>query len=599
MTSVVKASSATVERTDGSAGPRVDARRETGRLSTCASGDGAVVVRVDDLVIALRSRPLRRTRDSDQSGSGVTADGEGTILVHGVDVELRRGQTLCVVGESGSGKSLTALALMGLLPNAFARPRGTATLAGQAGELDLLDPAVVSRVRGLRLGMIFQEPMTSLNPVQPIGEQIEEVLRLHRPDVGAAARATAVREWLARVQLPEPDRIAASFPHQLSGGQRQRAMIAMALIGEPDVLIADEPTTALDVTVQAEILRLIDALKAERGMAVMLITHDFGVVAHHADHVAVMRLGRIVERGPRERVLRRPEHAYTRSLIAALPENLPPRRRRAPGDRLIEARGLSVHFPVYKGLLRRQVDVVRALDGVDLDLHAGEVLAVIGESGSGKTTLGRALLGLERVTAGQLKLFGEDMTGAKPRVWRSLRRRIQVVFQDPQSSLNPRLPIGELLTEPMAVHGIGADHEDRERLAAEALAAVGLPAGSLERFAHEFSGGQRQRIGIAKALVLDPEVIVCDEITSALDVSVQAEILRILERLIVERGIALVFITHNMGVVEALADRVLVMLQGRVVEAGSVDGVIKHPRESYTQKLLAAVPRLTPLNVAD
>ncbi|MFN3987663.1 MAG: ABC transporter ATP-binding protein [Rhodocyclaceae bacterium] len=533
-----------------------------------------------------------------------------TRAVAGVSLTVHRGETYCLVGESGSGKSVTALSTMRLLPAGRHRhPSGRIRLYAQderadsdlrigAEGLDLLaaDEDVLTRVRGAHIGMIFQEPMTSLNPVLTIAEQLDEALQLHRPEMDAQARAARMLAALEEVQIPDAARRLRDYPHHLSGGQRQRVMIAMALICEPDLLIADEPTTALDVTVQAGILKLMRDLQERRGMGMLLITHDFGVVARIADTVGVMKRGELVESGAVGEVLRAPAHAYTRSLIAALPERLarPPRPAGgAPsGEALVRLHEVSVHFPVRKGLLRRVVDLVRAVDKVSLEVRAGEVLALVGESGCGKSTLGRALLRLQAPSGGTIALEGRDITRLRRRELQPLRRRMQVVFQDPGSSLNPRLPIATTLIEPMRVHRIGRDDDERRARAAELLERVEMPADSLWRYPHEFSGGQRQRLAIARALVLEPRFILCDEITSALDVSVQAGILRLLRRLVDEEGLGMLFITHNMGVVEYLSDRMAVMHAGVLVETGTTAEVLRAPRHEYTRSLLAAVPRL-------
>ena len=536
------------------------------------------------------------------------SSGDGVVhAVQGVSFAIDRGETYCLVGESGSGKSVTALSVIQLLPPGIARhPAGRVRLrcrqGGQGeGMVDLLTlpEADRRRLRGSCMGMIFQEPMTSLNPVFPVGEQIREVLRVHRPDLDAAEAWERTLAALAQVGIPQPAQRAREYPHRLSGGQRQRVMIAMAMVCEPDLLIADEPTTALDVTVQAQILRLMRDLQARNGMAMLFISHDFGVVAQMGHRLGVMRRGRLVEEGTVARVLAHPEHPYTRQLIDALPENLvchrpaaPPRAFGAEEAPLLRLQGLQVHYPVRKGLMRRVVDQVRAVDGVDLEISRGQIMALVGESGCGKTTLGRAILRLVAPTGGEV-LFDGDAIGRLPASGlRPFRRRMQIVFQDPASSLNPRLSVAATLTEPMVVHGIGADQEARLARAAEVLAQVQLPQEALWRYPHEFSGGQRQRIGIARALVLDPEFIVCDEVTSALDVSVQAEVLGILLELTRARGLTLLFITHDIGVVEYLGDVMAVMQDGKLVEQGPVQAVCRTPRHPYTAQLLEAVPRI-------
>jgi peptide/nickel transport system ATP-binding protein len=519
--------------------------------------------------------------------------------VDGISLAVQRGETCCLVGESGSGKSVTALSAMRLLPAGRHRhPAGSIRLwAGDAKQVpvDLLtaSEAELARIRGARIAMIFQEPMTSLNPVLSIGEQMDEVLLLHCPGMEPAEREARIVAALEEVRIPEAKRRLRDYPHRLSGGQRQRVMIAMALVCEPELLIADEPTTALDVTVQAGILRLMREIQERRGMGMLFITHDFGVVSRIADTVGVMRQGQLVESGPAGELLARPRHEYTQALIAALPERLPRALRPAVGGApLVEVSELAVHFPVRRGLLRRVVDQFRAVDGVSLTVRPGEVVALVGESGCGKTTLGRALLRLLDPTAGRISLEGRDITALPRQQMRGLRRRMQVVFQDPGSSLNPRLPILTTLLEPMRVHGIGADDEERRQRAAQLLERVEMPTDSLWRYPHEFSGGQRQRLAIARALVLEPRFVLCDEVTSALDVSVQAGILKLLRRLVDEQQLGMLFITHNMGVVEYLADRMAVMRDGRIVEAGPTARVLGAPEHEYTRALLAAVPRL-------
>ncbi|WP_031437826.1 ABC transporter ATP-binding protein [Methylobacter tundripaludum] len=527
------------------------------------------------------------------------ADGREVRAVDDVSFSIPKGETFCLVGESGSGKSVSALSVIRLLPQDVAsHPSGEILFNGR--DLLKLDDPGIRAVRGSQIAMIFQEPMTSLNPVLTIGEQITEALQLHRPEMSDAEAEQRTIMALEQVQMPQASRRFRDYPHQLSGGQRQRVMIAMALACEPQLLIADEPTTALDVTVQAEILRLMRKLQDDTGMSMLFITHDFGVVAQMAQWVGVMQQGKMVEVGPCSEVLRNPRHSYTQQLLAALPENLvkpasvrPHSQNATDQTPLLQIRDLKVWFPIKKGLLRRTVDYVRAVDEVSLDIPQGQIVALVGESGCGKTTLGRAVLQLESPTSGSIQIQGQELTGLSARELRPLRRKMQIAFQDPQSSLNPRLLIETTLTEPMKVHGIGANHEQRIELAGLLLESVQLKRDFLWRYPHEFSGGQRQRIGLARALTLNPEFIVCDEITSALDVSVQAEILQLLLSIRQQRNLTLLFITHNIGVVEYLSDRTVVMYKGKIVEQGETAQVCGHPQHPYTQKLLEAVPRLS------
>lgn len=529
------------------------------------------------------------------------ADGREVRAVDDISFSIPKGETFCLVGESGSGKSVSALSVIRLLPYGIAsHPSGEILFNGR--DLLKLNDSEIRAVRGSQIAMIFQEPMTSLNPVLTIGEQITEALQLHHLEMSDAEAEQRTMMALEQVQIPCAFGRFRDYPHQLSGGQRQRVMIAMALACEPQLLIADEPTTALDVTVQAEILRLMRKLQDDTGMSMLFITHDFGVVSQMAQWVGVMQQGKIVEVGACSEVLRKPQHPYTRQLLAALPENLAKpatvqsqhQAEQSSIDQtpLLQIRNLKVWFPIKKGLLRRIVDYVRAVDEVSLDIPQGQIVALVGESGCGKTTLGRAVLQLEKPTSGSIQLQGQELTGLSARELRPLRRKMQIAFQDPQSSLNPRLLIETTLTEPMKVHGIGSNHEQRIELAGQLLESVQLKRDFLWRYPHEFSGGQRQRIGLARALTLNPEFIVCDEITSALDVSVQAEILQLLLSIRQQRNLTLLFITHNIGVVEYLSDRTVVMYKGKIVEQGATAQICGHPQHPYTQKLLEAVPRL-------
>lgn len=526
--------------------------------------------------------------------------------VEDVSFDIPQGETFCLVGESGSGKSISALSVIRLLPSDIAsHPRGQILFNDR--DLLRLPDSEMRTVRGAKIAMIFQEPMTSLNPVLTIGEQIIEALLLHYPQMSDEEAEQRTVGALTQVQIPNPGARFRDYPHQLSGGQRQRVMIAMALACQPQLLIADEPTTALDVTVQAEILRLMRQLQDDTGMSLLFITHDFGVVAQMAHGVGVMQSGRLVEIGRKHDVLSHPQHAYTRQLLAAVPENLAkpvarvyshPQQTACPAEAtttappLLQIRNLKVWFPVKKGVFRRTVDHIKAVDDVTLDIPRGAIVALVGESGCGKTTLGRAVLQLEQPTAGSIRLDGQELAGLSPKALRPLRRKMQIAFQDPQSSLNPRLLIATTLTEPMTVHGIGTTHDERIALAEQLLETLQLRRDALWRYPHEFSGGQRQRIGLARALALNPDFIVCDEITSALDVSVQAEILQLLLAIRQQRDLTLLFITHNIGVVEYLSDLTVVMYQGKIVERGNTHQVCGAPSHPYTRNLLAAVPRL-------
>ncbi len=518
------------------------------------------------------------------SVTGLTAEfttAEGPLrAVRGVSFEIGRGETLALVGESGSGKSVTALSLVGLVPGA--RIGGHVRLNGT--ELVGAPEPVLRKVRGNAISLIFQEPMTSLNPLHTIEKQIGEVLAIHRGLGKAAARARSL-ELLAQVGIDDPAGRLAAYPHQLSGGQRQRVMIAMALANEPDLLIADEPTTALDVTIQAQILTLLKKLQRDMGMAMLFITHDLTIVRAIADRVCVMNRGEIVEAGPVDEVFTRPSHDYTRHLLAAEPKGQPPEP--GAGEPILSARNLKVWFPVRRGLFKRTIGHIKAVDGVDLELRRGETLAVVGESGSGKTTLGRALLRLIR-SEGEIRFAGSAIDGLSWQGMRPLRARMQIVFQDPYGSLSPRLPVGDIVAEGLLVHGRGLSAGERAERVAQALTDVGLDPAMVHRYPHEFSGGQRQRIAIARALVLEPDLLVLDEPTSALDMSVQAQIVDLLAGIQKARGLSYLFISHDLRVVRALASHVMVMHQGKVVEAGPTRQVLENPAHDYTRTLMRA-----------
>ena len=503
--------------------------------------------------------------------------------VRNVSFEIKRGETLAVVGESGSGKSVTALSILQLLPYPMAN-HPTGSIRFQGRELVGAPPRDLLDVRGNRISMIFQEPMTSLNPLHTIERQVNEVLILHKGLTRSAARKRTL-ELLEQVGIPEAATRLDAFPHQLSGGQRQRVMIAMALANEPDLLIADEPTTALDVTIQAQILKLLKTLQARYGMALLFITHDLGIVRKMADRVCVMTKGLIVEQGPVAEVFDNPQHSYTQHLLSAEPKGRP-----APADpaaaEILMLDDVKVHFPIKRGVLRRTVGYIKAVDGVSLSLREGHTIGLVGESGSGKTTLGLALLRLEG-SKGGIQFDKQDLQALSQREIRPLRRQMQIVFQDPFSSLSPRMSVGEIVGEGLQVHKIGSEAE-RSRMIDQALVEVGLDPAARERYPHEFSGGQRQRIAIARALVLKPRLIVLDEPTSALDMSVQAQIVDLLRDLQTRHKLAYLFISHDLKVVRALADEVLVLRHGKVVERGSAQQIFERPQTAYTQALIAA-----------
>ena len=512
------------------------------------------------------------------------APGGEVRAVRHVSFDIDRGETVALVGESGSGKSVTALSIVQLLPYPPARhPSGS--IHFRSDELLGARERLLRAIRGNRIAMIFQEPMTSLNPLHTIEKQINEVLLVHKRLGRRAARARTL-ELLRLVALPEAASRLGAYPHQLSGGQRQRVMIAMALANEPDLLIADEPTTALDVTIQAQILRLLRDLRDRFGLALLLITHDLRIVRKMADRVCVMTQGEIVEAGSTEEIFARPQHAYTRRLLEAEPRGLPHRAVEGVPS-IIAGQDLRVWFPIKGGVLRRTIGHIKAVDGVSLIVREGHTVGVVGESGSGKTTLGLALLRLVR-SEGSIQFAGRDIQGLSSRALRPLRREMQIVFQDPYSSLSPRLSVGQIVEEGLRVHRIGATAEERRRLIEQALIEVGLDPETRDRYPHEFSGGQRQRVAIARAMVLKPRLVVLDEPTSALDMSVQAQIVDLLRELQRRHDLAYLFISHDLRVVRALSEEVLVMREGRIVERGPAAQILAEPREPYTRALMAA-----------
>ena len=507
-----------------------------------------------------------------------------TLAVDRVSFEIKKGETVALVGESGSGKSVTALSVLKLLPYPAARhPTGTIHFKGQ--HLLHLPEAEIRHVRGNDITIIFQEPMTSLNPLHTIEKQIGEILLLHSGLTGQAARERTI-ELLSQVGIPDPQMRLKSYPHQLSGGQRQRVMIAMALANEPDLLIADEPTTALDVTVQAQILNLLKELQRRLGMAMLFITHDLGIVRKLADTVCVMKEGKIVETGPVERVFTAPVHPYTRALLAAEPKPDPaPLCANAPV--VIETKDLKVWFPIKRGVMRRAVGYIKAVDGVSIEVRQGETLGVVGESGSGKTTLGLAILRLIS-SDGPIVFLGSTIAGLTFRQMRPFRRHMQIVFQDPYGSLSPRMSVSDIIEEGLWVHAPNLSRAEREQRVIRALLDVGLDPDTRFRYPHEFSGGQRQRIALARAIVLEPTFVVLDEPTSALDMLIQAQMVDLLRALQKRRNLTYVFISHDLRVVAALACRLLVMRHGKVVEEGPAAEVFARPKSPYTQALLAA-----------
>ena len=546
---------------------------------------------------------------------------DGRTVVDNISYTLRRGTTLGIVGESGSGKSVSSMALMGLLPKK-ATISGTALLDGT--DLLSLDEEQMRAIRGKRIGMIFQEPMTSLNPVQKCGPQVVEMMKAH-PDVGGGMSNEQLKartiELFKEVLLPRPEKIFDSYPHELSGGQKQRVMIAMALINNPDIIIADEPTTALDVTVQKTILELLKSLQAKFGISIIFITHDLGVIAQIADDILVMYRGHVVEQGPADAILHNPQEPYTKGLLACRPpldsrprhlptvedylsnEELGVRNEELkdepdnssslpPHSPLISVKDLSVTYTLKKSIFGKPVQTLKGVDGISFDIMEGETLGLVGESGCGKTTLGRALLRLIDHSAGNISYRGRSLDSLSRHEMRALRPKLQIIFQDPYSSLNPRITIGDAIAEPLAVHSRPSKNSRKDTVI-ELMQQVGLQPDWYNRYPHELSGGQRQRVCIARALILQPELVVCDESVSALDVSVQAQVLNLLNDLKRRFGYTYLFITHDLSVVKFLSDRIMVMQKGKVVESGAPDDLFRNPQTAYTRTLIDSIPTIT------
>lgn len=514
------------------------------------------------------------------------ADSQRPYAVQKMDLHLEANEILCVVGESGSGKSLTARAVMGLLPKPHVHiAKGSVLFQGE--DLTKVSDDRLRQIRGSEISMIFQEPMTALNPVMTIGTQIDEVFRFHDKMPGKERRRRAL-ELLRDVQLPDPEQAIKAYPHELSGGQRQRAMIAMALALDPKILIADEPTTALDVTTQAQVLRLIKEMQATHGTGVLFITHDFGVVADIADRVAVMQNGLVVETGTTDQVLRNPQHPYTQALISAVPELTPrPARARSP-EIVMRVNKLEKTYRSGGGLFGGKGRIVHAANDVTFDLARGETLGIVGESGSGKSTVARCIVRLNDAEAGEILLGDTDLRPLGRAAMRPHRSKIQMVFQDPFASLNPRTQIGKIIAQGPIMYGASA--ADAKKRTLDLLDIVGLDPRSYDRFPHEFSGGQRQRIGIARALALEPDILVADEPVSALDVSIQAQILNLLDEIRDRMNLSMIFITHDLRVAAQVCDRIAVMQRGEMIEIGPTSKLFASPKETYTRELLAAVP---------
>ena len=519
-----------------------------------------------------------------------------TDIINNISFTIERGETFVLLGESGSGKSITALSIMRLLPAAIKISDGSVIL--HTTNLFQLPENKMRKIRGAKIGMIFQEPQTSLNPVLTAGQQISETLRQH-DNLSKKQCIKRSIELLDAVGIPDAERRINEYPHQFSGGMKQRIMIAIALAGKPDLLIADEPTTALDVTIQAQVLNLLRKLQSETGMSILFITHDIGVASQMADHIAVMQNGSIVELKTKKELFSNPENSYTQKLFDAIPswekrtdKNEIEEIERTERTSLLKVKDLKVYYPIRKGIFKRTIGHVRAVDSVTIDLHAGETVAIVGESGSGKTTMGKGILQLLEVTSGDITYQKTDLNKLDAPSLRKLRSDIQIVFQDPYSSMNPRMMVNDIIQEGMLAQGGGESKKERDEHTVKLLEQVGLLPEYRYRYPHEFSGGQRQRICIARALAVKPKLIICDEPTSALDVSVQAQILSLLKDLQKEYQLGYLFITHNISVVEYIAHYVAVMYEGKIVEQGAVEKILKNPKNPYTKNLLSAVPRI-------
>ena len=511
-------------------------------------------------------------------------------LLNAIGFEIKRGEIFTLVGESGSGKSLTSLAIMRLLPDVISVSSGDIKLKNRS--LFALPESQMQKIRGKQIAMIFQEPMSALNPVMTVGEQVAEVIKIHL-GLKKEAIKDKVISLFEEVALKDPEERYNWYPHQLSGGQKQRVMIAIALACEPDLLIADEPTTALDVTIQAQVLELLKKIRDERNLSILFITHDMAVVSQMADRVAVMRDGEILEQAECKTFFSDPQHPYTQSLLRDAMGTKEGRENEKKSNRLLEVEDLKVYFPIKKGFFQRTVGYVKAVDGVTFSIPKGKTLALVGESGSGKSTIGQAILSLVPITDGTVKFENQDLGRLSQTELKPYRRKIQIIFQDPFSALNPRMTIGNIIREGMVSLGVGPkERAAQDEQIKELLLKVDLEAEHAHRYPHEFSGGQRQRIGIARALAVEPELIICDEPTSALDVTVRSQVLKLLKKLQQESGVSYLFITHDLSIVPIIADEVAVMKEGKIVEQGSVVDVMENPQHTYTQKLLKSAPKL-------